>query len=303
MTKHKRPMAVANQISDMLNRVLGINRFPVDVQQLALEYTNQCFPDSPITRIQGERIDGFEGMLKANKSKTKWLIVYNDGNGSEGRQRFTVAHEFGHYMVHRELQDEFACHDDEISTGERSKRDIEAEADQFASTLLMPYDDFRRQVNGQPISFDLIGHCADRYGVSLTAAALRWIDIAPERAILIASRDDHMLWAKSNEDAFKSRAYFATRKNVIELPRTALAHSANAKTTVSQQDVRANTWLANEPPYVHAQELIKNAGQYDYKLTLLLLPQSEWRRPTHEDEKPDEDTFDRFTRNGQPLNR
>jgi len=303
MTKHKRPMAVANQISDMLNQVLGINRFPVDVQQLALEYTNQCFPDSPITKIQGERIDGFEGMLKANKSKTKWLIVYNDGNGSEGRQRFTVAHEFGHYMVHRELQDEFACHDDEISTGERSKRDIEAEADQFASTLLMPYDDFRRQVNGQPISFDLIGHCADRYGVSLTAAALRWIDIAPERAILIASRDDHMLWAKSNEDAFKSRAYFATRKNVIELPRTALAHSANAETTVSQQDVRANTWFTNEPVYVRAQELVKSAGQYDYKLTLLLLPQAEWRRPTHEDEEPDEDTFDRFTRNGQPLNR
>ena len=303
MTKHKRPMAVANQISDMLNQVLGVDRFPVDVQQLALEYTSQCFPDSPITKIQGERIDGFEGMLKANKSKTKWLIVYNDGNGSEGRQRFTVAHEFGHYMVHRELQDEFACHDDEISTGERSKRDIEAEADQFASTLLMPYDDFRRQVNGQPISFDLIGHCADRYGVSLTAAALRWIDIAPERAILIASRDDHMLWAKSNEDAFKSRAYFATRKNVIELPRTALAHSANAETTVSQQDVRANTWFTNEPVYVRAQELVKSAGQYDYKLTLLLLPQAEWRRPTHEDEEPDEDTFDRFTRNGQPLNR
>jgi hypothetical protein len=303
MTKHKRPMAVANQISDMLNQVLGIDRFPVDVQQLALEYTRQCFPDSPITKVQGERIDGFEGMLKANKSKTKWLIVYNDGNGSEGRQRFTVAHEFGHYMVHRELQDEFACHDDEISTGERSKRDIEAEADQFASTLLMPYDDFRRQVNGQPISFDLIGHCANRYGVSLTAAALRWIDIAPERAILIASRDDHMLWAKSNEDAFKSRAYFATRKNVIELPRTALAHSANAETTVSQQDVRANTWFTNEPVYVRAQELVKSAGQYDYKLTLLLLPQAEWRRPTHEDEEPDEDTFDRFTRNGQPLNR
>ncbi len=37
MTKHKRPMAVANQISDMLNQVLGVDRFPVDVQQLALE--------------------------------------------------------------------------------------------------------------------------------------------------------------------------------------------------------------------------------------------------------------------------
>jgi Zn-dependent peptidase ImmA (M78 family) len=303
MTKRKRPMAVANQISVMLNQVLGVDRFPVNVQQLALEYTNQCFPDSPITKVRGECIDGFEGMLKANNSKTKWLIVYNDGNGSEGRQRFTVAHEFGHYMVHRELQDEFACHDDEISTGERSKRDIEAEADQFASTLLMPYDDFRRQVNGQPISFDLIGHCADRYGVSLTAAALRWIDIAPERAILIASRDDHMLWAKSNADAFKSKAYFATRNNVIELPRKALAHSANTEIAVSQQDIRANTWLPNEPGYVCAKELVKSAGQYDYKLTLLLLPQAEWRRPTHEDEEEEEDMFDRFTRNGQPVNR
>ena len=303
MTKRKRPMAVANQISVMLNQVLGVDRFPVNVQQLVLEYTNQCFPESPITKVHGECIDGFEGMLKANNSKTKWLIVYNDGNGSEGRQRFTIAHEFGHYMVHRELQDEFTCHDDEISTGERSKRDIEAEADQFASTLLMPYDDFRRQVNGQPISFDLIGHCADRYGVSLTAAALRWIDIAPERAILIASRDDHMLWAKSNEDAFKSKAYFATRNNVIELPGKALAHSANANIAVSQQDIRANTWLPNEPDYVLAKELVKSAGQYDYKLTLLLLPTPEWRRPTQDDEEVEEDMFDRFTRNGQPINR
>lgn len=112
-----------------------------------------------------------------------------------------------------------------------------------------------------------------------------------------------MLWAKSNEDAFKSRAYFATRKNTIELPRKALAHSANAHKLDSHQEVRANTWLLHEPVHVRAKELIKNAGQYDYKLTLLLLPEAEWRRPTHEDAEPKEDTLDHFTRNGQPLNR
>ena len=303
MSKAKRPMAVANQISGMLNRVFGVNRFPVDVQQLALEYTKQRFPDSPIAMIRGEKIDGFEGMLRANKSRTKWMIVYNNGTASEGRQRFTVAHEIGHYMLHRELQDEFACNDDDISTGERNKRDIESEADQFAASLLMPYDDFRKQVNAQPITFDLIGHCADRYGVSLTSAALRWIDIAPERAILIASRDDHMLWAKSNGDAFKSKAYFATRKNIIELPTTALAHSANAHKSESQQEVRANTWLPNEPGNLRAKELIKIAGQYDYTLTLLLMPKAEWQLSRHEDGEQEEDTFDRFTRNGQPLNR
>jgi Zn-dependent peptidase ImmA (M78 family) len=303
MTQPKRHKAVANQISAMLNHVLGVDRFPVNVQEVALEYTKQCFPDSPIAKIQGEAIDGFEGMLKANKARTKWLIVYNNGTESEGRQRFTVAHEFGHYMVHRKLQDEFACNADDIATGERSKRDIEVEADQFASTLLMPYDDFRKQIDGQPISFDLIAHCADRYGVSLTAAALRWIDIAPERTILIASRDDFTLWAKSNEEAFKSKAYFATRKKTIELPMSALAHSANAQASIDQQEIRAYHWFPNEPSYVRARELVKSAGQYDYKLTLLLLPDAEWRRPIHADEEPEEDTLDRFTRNGQPLNR
>ena len=86
------------------------------------------------------------------------------------------------------------------------------------------FDDFRRQVDGQKINFDLLGHCADRYRVSLTAAALRWTD-RRKRAILIASRDDHMLWAKSNLAAVKSGAYFPTRKNTIELPPEALAQT------------------------------------------------------------------------------
>ncbi len=303
MTEPKSPIIVANQVSKLLNNVLGNERFPVDVQQVALEYSQNRFPQSPIDKIQGKGIYGFEGMLVANDDRSKWLIIYNNGNGSEGRQRFTVAHEFGHYMIHRELQNQFECSDDDVSTGDSNERDIEVEADQFASTLLMPYDDFRRQISGQPISFDLIGHCADRYGVSLTAAALRWIDIAPERAILIASRDDYMLWAKSNEDAFKSNAYFATRKNIIELPKNALAHSANAHKLNSQREVSANNWFPTEPGHVHAKELVKSAGQYDYKLTLLLLPEAEWRRPTHDEGEPEEDTFDRFTRNGQSLNR
>lgn len=184
----------------MLNMVLGADRFPVKVDELALEYSRQCFADSPIDKVQGEDLEGFDGLLKANKSRSKWLVLYNSATPSEGRKRFTITHEFGHYILHRHQQDLFECGDGDIETGDNNERDIEAEADLFASTLLMPLDDFRRQVDGQPISFDLLGHCADRYGVSLTTA-LRWTEIAPKRAILVASRDDHMLWAKSNKVA------------------------------------------------------------------------------------------------------
>jgi hypothetical protein len=163
----------------------------------------------------------------------------------------------------------------------------------------MPYDDFRNQVDGQAISFDLLGHCADRYGVSLTAAALHWIEIAENRAVLVASRDDYMLWAKSNKAAFKSGAFFATRKNTIEVPQDALAHSNQNSGSDQSQNVRAQVWFPREPSHVDLTEMTKVAGNYDYTLSLLLMPEAEWRQPQHDDGEPEEDTFDRFINNGQ----
>ena len=299
MTDTKRPQACANRISAMLNTVLGADRFPVKVDELALAYSRQCFADSPIDKVQGEDLDGFDGLLKTNKTRSKWLILYNNATPSEGRKRFTIAHEFGHYILHRHQQDLFECGDDDIETGDNNERDIEAEADLFASTLLMPLDDFRRQVDGQPISFELLGHCADRYGVSLTAAALRWTEIAPKRAVLIASRDDHMLWAKSNKAALKSGAYFATRRNTIELPVDALAHSHNICGMGDTKIGHAQSWFSREPSSMPITEMTRAAGQYDYTLTLLLMPDAEWQRPQHDDEEAGEDTFDRVIRNGQ----
>jgi len=174
MIEPKRPKAEANDISKLLNQVFGLDRFPVAVEDIALEYTQQKFRNAPIAKVQGEDLDGFDGMLAANKKRDKWMILYNSAVSSEGRKRFTVAHEFGHYLLHRHQQDEFACGTADIETrGEgQGGRDIEKEADEFATTLLMPLDDFRRQVDGEELGFDLLGHCADRYGVSLTAAAI-----------------------------------------------------------------------------------------------------------------------------------
>jgi len=303
MTGTKRPKAQANEISDLLNQVLGLDRFPVPVEDVAREYSQQRFCDAPIAKIQGEDLDGFDGMLAANKKRDKWMILYNSAVSSEGRKRFTVAHEFGHYLLHRHQQEEFACGAGDIETSGEGKgsRDIEKEADDFATTLLMPLDDFRRQVDGETVSFELLGHCADRYGVSLTAATIRWLEIAPKRAVLVASRDDHMLWASSNEAAFESGAYFATRKNTIELPAVALAHSRNCTGKGQAHRTRAQVWFPREPAEMPITEMTKVAGNYGYTLTLLVMPEAEkrWRRRDGLEEEPVGDSYDRLLSRGQ----
>ena len=57
MTDAKKPMAEANRISSMLNTVLGADRFPVKVDELAQEYSRQCFAASSIDRSSSRKRD------------------------------------------------------------------------------------------------------------------------------------------------------------------------------------------------------------------------------------------------------
>jgi Zn-dependent peptidase ImmA (M78 family) len=288
----KKPMAEANRISKILKLTLGEDRFPVNIEEVAKEISKKYYPDSPITKIDGKDLEGFDGLLKPNKDRSKWIIVYNTAV-SPGRQRFTLAHEFGHYILHQDIQTEFACHQASSDDWDATERRIEPEADLFASTLLMPLDDFRTQVAGQEISFDLFGHCADRYGVSLTAAILRWLEITDKRAILVASRDDYLLWASSNRHAFRSRTYFATRKNTIPVPEGSNIHSLNRFSVNQYEVVKANIWFPEEPDSVRLTEMSLMSDQYDFTLTLLLMPKADWQLLNHDDE-PDEEELTGF---------
>lgn len=300
MTPAKRPLAEAIRISTLLNLVQGTERFPVPIEEVALEYSRQCSPDAPIDQIKGEDLEGFEGMLKANKAGTKWLILYNTLIKSLGRQRFTIAHEFGHYLLHRQLQSAFTCGEDTIETGQESLRDIEQEADQFASALLMPLDDFRKQLGGQSISFELLDTLRQRYGVSMTAAALKWIDLAPRRAVVVAIRGDQLLWARSNEAAYRSGAVFATRRRIYAVPPASGAHPANLDVSVESLRLPATTWFPKEPKNMPLTELTFTNDTYDYTLALLLMPEAEhpWDREEAEDDDPALE-LDQAMRSGQ----
>jgi len=71
----KSPRRAANDLTVLLRTVLGEDRFPVDVEALALEVSRNH--EDPITAVKGVDIDGFEGMLRARRKKPGWQILYN----------------------------------------------------------------------------------------------------------------------------------------------------------------------------------------------------------------------------------
>lgn len=271
MTQSKGPERWANDLSILLTTAHGDDRFPVDVARLSKEYSRQVFPDNPITRVCPRKFEGFEGALIPKPDGSgAWGIGYADSLRSKGRVNFTVAHEFGHYLLHRKkYPNGFRCRPEDMVRWDSEYSRVEAEANRFASGLLMPLDDFRAHVPAnQKADLNVLGACAERYEVSLTAATLRWLSYTHKRAILVVSRDGYILWARSSGPAFKSGAFI----KVAGLPpreipdKSLVACDSEAVGIVEPKKLPAGTWL-NEAVVEHS--LISE--RYDFSISLLSL--------------------------------
>jgi uncharacterized protein DUF955 len=284
------PQRWANQLTTLLNAFHsgGADRFPVKVPDLAKDFSAQRFPGDPIALVIGDSLGNFDGALhRGNKG---WGIIYNSAITSSGRIRFTQAHEFGHYLLHRlKYPDGLRCGEQDMVRWDSEYGQIESQANEFASTLLMPLDDFRRQIEPRAApSLDDIGACAERYGVSLIAATLRWLQYTERRAVLVVSRDGYILWARSSDRALKTRAFFRTANcPPVPIPSNSLAARPDLMEK-SRGQIRhdAGVWF-KEP----CDEIALFSDQYDFTLSLLHLEAAEWRDQLDEESEEDAAEF------------
>jgi hypothetical protein len=285
------PERWAFEITHLLNAVFGADRFPIDIPMVAREYSKQRFPDDPIVSVKGDNLPKFDGALfRLPTGRKGWGIIYNDSIMSKGRINFTLAHEFGHYLLHRlAYPNGFQCGQQQIVRWDSEYGQLEHQANVFAANFLMPRDDFRRQIPANTqVDFEMLRTCAERYRVSLIAAVLRWLDYTEKRAVLVVSREGFILWARSSDPAWRTGAFFKTSQGPIEIP--ALSLPLNPQLLVDgrgQIDHRQGVWL-REP----VREMTIVAEQYDFSLSLLLL--DDICSTYFTESEPEEDVWNRF---------
>lgn len=264
------------------------DRFPVDVRTIAMDYSKR-FPD-PIKTIQAAPVENFEGALCPLPNAGKWAILYNPAISSPGRINFTLAHELGHYLVHRHLRpDGFECGERNLLGLDRdtARKVIEQEADLFASHLLMPKEDFRAQVRRADMTLELLAHCAERYGVSRTAAALKWIDLTDECAVVVAATNGFILWSWRSARAKQRGLWFPIG---MELPEDAWAASTSSEVTDPRgMEHDAGTWH----DIMSAREMTIFAPRHEMTISVLIFGDANLDNGWCDE--PVEDTYDRFT--------
>lgn len=120
------------------------------------------------------------------------LLVYEAGNGKIAynrshpvvRQRFTIAHEIGHFILHAEkkrtsrlfVDKWIAFRKEGQVTGAQEREEIEANA--FAAALLMPADLLKQEIEKIGAEDDdCVNQLARSFGVSTMAMSFRLINL------------------------------------------------------------------------------------------------------------------------------
>lgn len=279
-----------SKIVKIVHEAHGLDRFPIKVADIARDYSAQMFPKCPITLVEGQSMSKkFEGALIPKPDGSgEWGILYNSSITSPGRINFTLGHELGHYLLHRQLSgDPIYCAKSDMWEWDSAFGQMESQANQFASFLLMPLDDFRAQTDGlkKPSvqTFDVL---RTRYGVSHTAAILKWLEITPLRAMIVVSRDGFIDWSRSSAPLLKSGVYFKARQIVTPLPEQSLAALQDTSPeALTGKMLAKGIWAQREA----VSESVIHSEYHDMAISLLIYPNEAPNRWADDAEENEDD--------------
>jgi hypothetical protein len=191
------------------------------------------------------------------------LIVLGPGQ-TGGRQRFSIAHELGHYHIprHKHIAQP-PCADVDLLMRDHDSKVIEWEANDFAAELLMPATLFGLDANRRTPCFSSVYELASPqfYDVSVTAAAWRLVQTIDESCALVVTTDGKVEWLA------RSRSFrFALPKNGqrIRADTAAAAVSRGERPLPDAEAIPPHAWFdygGDETELLESTHLIPSTGQ------------------------------------------
>lgn len=148
--------------------------------------------------VQEKPLRGAEGRLATIGAKG--IITVNDEIEIPGKKRFVVAHELGHFELHRGEAFSINCTDDNFRQWYRGSH-IEIEANYFAAELLMPENIYGRKIVGKDVSRQLIEDLAKEFSTTITATSIRFVTLRQDYA-LICAENNEIKWFIVDFDQF-----------------------------------------------------------------------------------------------------
>jgi Zn-dependent peptidase ImmA (M78 family) len=139
-------------------------------------------------------------------SADAWLVRKGDSGiirvskqiAEAGRRRFAIAHELGHWSLHKSVTQLVSCTSaDMLARYKASPPEIEANL--FAAELLMPKRLFQPALTQSRPTAQFVNELASQFGTTRTSAAYRIADVTNDYFALVLSKDGVIKWWQASE--------------------------------------------------------------------------------------------------------
>lgn len=242
-------MSTAETIANKLLDELNIAQ-PDDLHQLR----QIVFARGAIYREQP--ISGAEARLLTGIDKPV-ITVSSSPTVNPQRRRFSIAHELGHLEMHRESAFLISCAKDDIQyKPNNAKINIEQEANQFASSFLMPKRFVQKPFSEKEPSFEIISEWAKKLDTSLTATAIRFTQLSIEPVAIVFSLDGIIQYFNASP-AFSDLGVFLDVKKPVGASSIAKKLFSGLSPKKQWHEVRAIDWFRENRDSFDKKDLIK----------------------------------------------
>lgn len=160
---------------------------PVDLPDLASRIGLQ------IRMVDSE---GFESTLVRASNKLKGIVAVNRNIREDSRKRFCIAHEIGHYILPGHGEENCICKKGNIETWGKNVPEHELAANRFASELLLPTSHIMPIVQKGWATIKVAKDISNGFQTSLTAAAMKCVEVTSENCALVVIDDRVIRWWK-----------------------------------------------------------------------------------------------------------
>jgi len=196
------------------------------------------------------------------------IIRVNATISPPGRKRFAIAHELGHLELKHSPGGLIECADREFLLWYKSQNEKEVEANVFAAELLMPEKFFSRKLEKTLPSMELVELLAEEFQTTLTAAAIRYIDLCGERCALVFSTDGVIVWSHRSPELH----HWIPPKRKLSSFSYAADFFSKGTVPRNMETVRLDAWVEGGSEWEQMKEQSRALSSYNSVLTLLWLP-------------------------------
>lgn len=237
-----------------------LSRFPIE-QPVNLETVASALG----LHIRNVKSKGFEGALIRMPTRALGIVAVRVGIRGLGRERFTIAHEIGHYVLPGWNWRSSVCRTDGIESLIPSGTDQEIAANRFASELLLPANAVRAIVMERWPSTRTTKFIADRFKTSLTAAAIQCMVATDEACAVVVSIEGTVKFYKAS----RSWKHFIPVGG--KLRKTSIANRLNFEDKEFSGMVPADSWTNSDKLIAGAEIFEDSIYLSPHNMTLTIL--------------------------------